>query len=164
MILSVSRRTDIPAFYPKWFVNRVREGFVYVRNPFNANQISRIPLGEDIVDCVVFWSKNPEPMLACLPEISERYHGAFYFQYTVNAYGRDMEPGVPELSQRLDTFKRLSDACGPERVVWRYDPILLTETYSAAWHRNRFERIFDELRSCTDTCVISFVDLYDKTI
>lgn len=77
MILSVSRRTDIPAFYPKWFINRVREGFVYVRNPFNANQISKIPLGEDIVDCIVFWSKNPEPIMEDLPEIRKKYHDAF---------------------------------------------------------------------------------------
>ena len=105
MILSVSRRTDIPAFYPKWFVDRVREGFVFVRNPFNANQISRISLGEDVVDCIVFWSKNPEPIIEYLPEISEKYHGAFYFQYTINAYGHDMEPAIPELYKRIDTFK-----------------------------------------------------------
>ena len=164
MILSVSRRTDIPAFYPKWFVNRVRDGFVYVRNPFNADQISRIPLGEDIVDCIVFWSKNPEPIIEYLPEISEKYHGAFYFQYTVNAYGHDMEPAVPSLRKRIDTFKRLSDTYGPERVIWRYDPILLTETYSPAWHRKQFEIVFDELRHYTDTCVISFIDMYDKTV
>ena len=164
MILSVSRRTDIPAFYPKWFVNRIREGFVYVRNPFNANQISRIPLGEEIVDCIVFWSKNPEPLMEFLPEINEKYQGAFYFQYTINAYGQDMEPGVPALQKRLDTFKRLSDTYGPERMVWRYDPILLTGEYSVDWHQKRFETVFDELRNYTDTCVISFIDMYDKTI
>ena len=164
MILSVSRRTDIPAFYPKWFVNRVREGFVYVRNPFNANQISKIPLGEDVVDCIAFWSKNPEPIIEYLPEIHEKYHGAFYFQYTINAYGHDMEPAIPELNKRIDTFKRLSDTYGPERVVWRYDPILLAEGYSLAWHQKWFEIVFDKLKSYTDTCVISFIDMYDKTI
>ena len=163
MILSVSRRTDIPAFYPRWFMNRVREGYAYVRNPFNANQISRIPLGEDVVDCIVFWSKNPEPIMECLPEISEKYHGAFYFQYTINAYDRDMEPGLPELQKRINTFKRLSDMYGPERVVWRYDPILLTKEYSLAWHQKWFKIIFDELKHDTDTCVISFIDMYDKT-
>lgn len=164
MILSVSRRTDIPAFYPKWFLNRVREGFVYVRNPFNANQISRIPLSEDIVDCIVFWSKNPEPIVEYLPEISKKYHDAFYFQYTINAYGHDMEPAIPELQKRIDTFKRLSDQYGPERVVWRYDPILLTEEYTVAWHQKWFESVFNELKHYTDTCVISFIDMYDKTI
>ena len=164
MILSVSRRTDIPAFYPKWFVDRVREGFVFVRNPFNANQISRISLGEDVVDCIVFWSKNPEPIIEYLPEISEKYHGAFYFQYTINAYGHDMEPAIPELYKRIDTFKRLSDTYGPERVVWRYDPILLAEGYPPAWHQKWFEIVFDELKGYTDTCVISFIDMYDKTI
>lgn len=164
MILSVSRRTDIPAFYPKWFINRVREGFVYVRNPFNANQISKIPLGEDIVDCIVFWSKNPEPIMEDLPEIRKKYHDAFYFQYTINAYGHDLEPSIPELEKRIDTFKRLSDTYGPERVVWRYDPILLTDKYSLAWHQKWFEILFDELKNYTDTCVISFIDMYDKTI
>lgn len=164
MILSVSRRTDIPAFYPKWFVNRVREGFVYVRNPFNANQISRIPLSEDVVDCIVFWSKNPEPIMEYLPEISKKYHDAFYFQYTINAYGHDMEPAIPELHMRIDSFKKLSDTYGPERVVWRYDPILLGEGYSLAWHQRWFEIVFGELRHYTDTCVISFIDMYEKTI
>lgn len=164
MILSVSRRTDIPAFYPKWFMNRVREGYVYVRNPFNANQISRIPLGEDVVDCIVFWSKNPEPIIEYLPEIDKKYQGAFYFQYTVNAYGRDMEPAVPDLQYRVDTFRKLADAYGQERMVWRYDPILFTEEYSLEWHQEQFKAISEQLEGYTDTCVISFVDMYDKTV
>ncbi len=164
MILSVSRRTDIPAFYPKWFFNRVREGFVYVRNPFNANQISNIPLGSDVVDCIVFWSKNPAPLLEFLPEINSRYNGSFYFQYTINAYERDIEPSLPDLDQRIDTFKIIADTYGTERVVWRYDPILITDRYSLVWHIESFEKLWREIGSYTDTCVISFVDMYDKTI
>ncbi len=164
MILSVSRRTDIPAFYSKWFMNRVREGFVYVRNPFNANQISRIPLGKDVVDCIVFWSKNPAPLMDFLPEIVERYEGAFYFQYTLNAYGRDIEPGLPEPGKRIETFRRLAEQYGPQKVVWRYDPVLLTENYSVQWHVKSFESLFRELKDHTDTCVISFIDMYDKTV
>ncbi len=163
MILSVSRRTDIPAFYSKWFINRIQEGYVYVRNPFNANQISNIPLSPDIVDCIVFWSKNPAPLLKYLPEINEKYKGAFYLQYTINAYERDIEPGLPELNQRIETLKRISDTYGSEKVVWRYDPILLTAIYTKDWHKKQYEKLFQEIKSYTDTCVISFIDMYDKT-
>lgn len=163
MILSVSRRTDIPAFYPEWFINRVREGFVYVPNPFNANQISRIPLSEDIVDCIVFWTKNPLPLLPYLPEIAEKYENAFYFQYTINAYDTDIEPAVPALAQRIEAFKELSETYGKDSVVWRYDPILLSEKYTMQWHIDAFKAVFSELKDYTDTCVISFVDMYDKT-
>ena len=163
MILSVSRRTDIPAFFPKWFINRVREGFVYVKNPFNANQISRIPLGKDIVDCIVFWSKNPEPLLKYFPEIDEMYQGAFYFQFTINAYGKDLEPNVIDLEKRIETFLSIAERYGSEKVIWRYDPILITDRYSLEWHVERFRAIFERLKDCTDTCVISFIDMYNKT-
>lgn len=162
MILSVSRRTDIPAFFPEWFINRVREGYAYVRNPFNASHIIRIPLGKDVVDCVVFWTKNPGPLMPHLPEIRRVYDGAFYFQYTMNAYGEDLEPGVPPLEERVASFQELSDTYGPERVVWRYDPILLTDTYTVDWHIRTFGALFSRLKGYTDTCVISFIDLYDK--
>ena len=164
MILSVSRRTDIPAFYSKWFITRVREGFVYVRNPFNANQISNIPLSPDVVDCIVFWSKNPAPLMEYLPEIYEKYRGAFYFQYTINPYERDLEPGLPELEHRIDTLKRIADIYGSEKVVWRYDPILLTSKYTIDWHKEHFDKLQQEIKPYTDTCVISFIDMYDKTV
>ena len=164
MILSVSRRTDIPAFYSKWFINRIRDGYVYVRNPFNANQISNIPLSPAIVDCIVFWSKNPAPLMEYLSEINERYNGAFYFQYTINPYERDLEPRLPELEQRIDTLKRIADIYGVGRVVWRYDPILLTDKYSIDWHKEWFEKLYQEIKPYTDTCVISFIDMYEKTI
>ena len=92
MIISVSRRTDIPAFYSEWFFNRIKEGFVYVRNPINKNQISKISLLPDDVDCFVFWSKNPKPLLSKLDELNN-YH--FYFLFTINSYGKDLEPSVP---------------------------------------------------------------------
>ena len=163
MILSVSRRTDIPAFYSKWFINRIREGYVYVKNPFNANQISNIPLGENVIDCIVFWTKNPEPLLEYLPEINEKYHGAFYFQYTINGYENDIEPGVPLLDKRIDTFVKIAEEYGPDRVVWRYDPIFINEKYSIQWHLDAFKHILDRLKGHTDTCVISFIDMYAKT-
>lgn len=163
MVLSVSRRTDIPAFYAKWFMNRIHEGYVYVRNPFNANQISKIPLYPEVVDCIVFWTKNPAPLLQYLSEINETFNGAFYFQYTINAYGKDIEPSVPDLESRIKLFKDISRTYGPDKVVWRYDPILITEKYTVQWHIRSFKDIVRELKGYTDTCVISFVDMYDKT-
>lgn len=163
MILSVSRRTDIPAFYADWFMNRVKAGYVYVRNPFNANQISNIPLNPDIVDCIVFWTKNPKPLLPYMPEINRIYQGAFYFQYSINGYGHEIEPAVPDLEERIQTFRELSTAYGQVRMIWRYDPIFLSEKYTMDWHIKNFESLLEQLKGYTDTCVISFVDMYEKT-
>ena len=161
MILSVSRRTDIPAFYSDWFYNRIREGFLYVRNPMNAHQISRIDLSPEVVDCIVFWSKNPTPMLERLDEL-ERYD--YYFQFTITGFGRDMEPNLPDKRAVLiPTFQQLSQRLGKERVIWRYDPIALNGQYTADYHERAFRTIADELAGYTEKAVISFVDLYAKT-
>lgn len=160
MILSVSRRTDIPAFYSEWFFNRLKEGFVYVRNPMNIHQVSKIVLSPDVIDCIVFWSKNPKPMLSRLDELKEYM---YYFQFTINAYDKSLEIGVPKKEGILDTFKELSKRIGPKRVIWRYDPILLTEHLDINYHIRYFEEIAKRLEGYTNTCVISFVDLYKKT-
>ena len=160
MILSVSRRTDIPAFYSEWFYNRLKEGFVYVRNPMNIHQVSKVILSPEVVDCIVFWSKNPWPMLSRLDELKDYM---YYFQYTINAYDKGMELSVPRKEGIINTFKELSDRIGPKRVIWRYDPILLTEKMDTDYHVKYFEEIAKRLEGFTDTCVISFVDLYKKT-
>ncbi len=160
MILSVSRRTDIPAFYAEWFMNRIREGFVMTRNPMNYHQVSRIPLSPDVVDFIVFWSKNPAPLLPHLDEIKEHY--PFYFQFTVNAYARNMEPNIPELKERVATFRTIAERYGKDRVIWRYDPMILARGYDVAWHLNRFKMLAEGLSGYADTCVFSFVDIYDK--
>lgn len=160
MILSVSRRTDIPAFYSDWFFNRLKEGFVYVRNPMNIHQVSRITLSPDVIDCIVFWSKNPKPMIARLDELKGYM---YYFQFTINAYDRGFEVGVPRKEGIINTFKELSGKIGPKRVIWRYDPILLTDKMDIKYHIRYFEEIAKRLEGYTDTCVISFVDLYKKT-
>lgn len=160
MILSVSRRTDIPAFYSEWFFNRLREGFVYVRNPMNIHQVSRIVLSPDVIDCIVFWSKNPQPMLSRLDELNGYM---YYFQYTINAYDKGLEVGVPKKDGVINTFRKLSEIIGPKRVIWRYDPILLTEQMGIDYHLRYFEEIAKRLEGYTNTCVISFVDLYKKT-
>lgn len=158
VILSVSRRTDIPACYPEWFMHRLRAGFVLARNPMNSRQVSRITLTPETVDCIVFWTKNPAPMLPFLPEI-RRMGYPFLFQVTLNAYGREVEASLPALQERLDAFRALSRQCP---VVWRYDPILLSDTYTVDWHIARFRELASALEGCTDRCVISFLDVYDK--
>ena len=131
MILSVSRRTDIPAFYMPWFMNRLREGYVMVRNPMNYHQVSRVSLSPEVIDCIVFWTKNTMPLMPHLGEIALQY--PFYIQYTLNPYGRDLEPGLPPLAQRLASACAIAEQFGSKHVVWRYDPIMLTEQYTADW-------------------------------
>ena len=160
MILSVSRRTDIPAFYSDWFYNRIREGQVCVRNPMNRHQVSKIRLSPDVIDCIVFWSKNPAPMLPRLDELADYM---YYFQFTVTPYDRELEKGLLQKEIIIDTFRRLSDRIGPKRVIWRYDPILFSQSMDVQYHLLGFESIAKRLASCTQTCVISFVDLYQKT-
>ena len=158
MILSVSRRTDIPAFYSEWFFRRMEEGYLCVRNPRNPHQVSRISLSSDVVDGLVFWSKNPAPMLDKL----SRLEGIpYYIQFTLTSYGRDLEPGLPSKNDVLiPTFQRLSRRIGPERLIWRYDPILLTPQYTVPYHIRYFEAMAKRLSGYTQTCVISFVDMY----
>ncbi|MEY8496087.1 DUF1848 domain-containing protein [Lachnospiraceae bacterium 29-91] len=162
MILSVSRRTDIPAFYAEWFFQRIREGFLYVRNPMNPRQVSRIGLSPEVVDCILFWSKNPAPMLERLDELREY---PFYFQFTLTGYGRDIEPGLPDKRKEvIGTFQKLSEKVGKERVVWRYDPILVNDRYTMEYHWKAFEEIAGCLKGYTEKVVISFVDFYAKTL
>lgn len=160
MIISASRKTDIPAYYSEWFINRIKAGFVYSRNPMNAHQISRIPLDPEVVDCIVFWTKNPIPMIPRLDELKD-YN--YYFQFTLTGYGKDMEANLPDKKKDLiPAFRQLSDKIGPERVIWRYDPIAFNETYTPEYHLKAFSQIAEELRGYTEKCVISFVDMYSK--
>lgn len=157
MILSASRRTDIPAFYSDWFFERVKDGFVYVRNPMNAHQVSKVNISPDVVDCIVFWSKNPAPMLSRLDEL-DKYD--YYFQYTINDYGKEAELKIPPLEQRLETFIAISEKTGRERVIWRYDPIIFSDEYIPERHLESFSHIAEKLRGYTEKCVFSLVDIY----
>ena len=115
MIISASRRTDIPAYYSTWFINRLREGFLCVRNPMNPHQVSRVSLARDVLDCIVFWTKNAAPMLDKLDALQDY---TYYFQFTLTGYGRDIEAHLPDKkAQLIPTFQKLSDAIGPERVI-----------------------------------------------
>ena len=161
MIISVSRRTDIPAFYSEWFFNRLKAGEVLVRNPMNARQISKIKLTPDAVDGIVFWTKNPAPMLDRLYLLKDY---TYYFQFTLNAYGKEIESGVPSKNRFvIPTFQRLSDLIGPDRIVWRYDPIFLNETYTIDYHIYYFEKLARRLSPYTRKCTISFLDSYRNT-
>ncbi|MCI9067713.1 MAG: DUF1848 domain-containing protein [Lachnospiraceae bacterium] len=158
MIISASRRTDIPSFYSEWFYNRLREGCVLVRNPMNYHQVGRISLSPEAVDGIVFWTKNPIPMMGRLSEL-DGYH--YYFQFTLTAYGRDIEPGLPSKNERLiPAFLELSRRTGRERVVWRYDPIFLSETYTLKYHLRYFKVLAERLAPYTESCTVSFLDLY----
>lgn len=157
MIISASRRTDIPAFYSQWFFNRLREGYALVPNPFDPKAISRVSLDPAVVDCIVFWTKNPAPML---PRLGELDAYKYYFQFTLNPYGADIENRLPPRAKRIETFKRLSDRIGRERVVWRYDPILTNAKYDVDFHCEAFAQIAHALRDHTETCMLGFIDHY----
>lgn len=161
MILSVSRRTDIPAIYSEWFYNRIKKGYVLVRNPMNIHQISKISLKPEVVDCIVFWTKNPKKFIENLNLIGEY---SYYFQYTVTGYGKKIEPYVPSLEESISTFIKLSTLIGKNRVIWRYDPIIITNEFDFNFHIDNFIKIASQLSGFTDKCVISFVDYYKKTI
>ena len=161
MILSVSRRTDIPCRYSEWFMNRIREGSAVVRNPFNAGQLGRIPMTPEAVDCIVFWTKDPQPLMPYLKELDNRGY-RYYFQFTLTAYGTDLEPGVADKDEMIKIFRRLSRRIGPERVVWRYDPVLLGGDYTIQYHREWFEKMCRALCGYTESCVISFLDMYSR--
>ena len=158
MIVSASRRTDIPCFYSDWFFNRIKEGRVCVRNPFNPRLVSEIPLSPDTVDGIVFWTKNPAPMLDRL-ELLRDY--PYYFQFTPNSYGTDIERNVPSKRDSvIPTFIALSEIIGKERVVWRYDPILLNGKYTVQYHLKYFKRLCGALAGYTEKCTVSFIDMY----
>lgn len=161
MILSVSRRTDIPAFYAEWFMERLRQKYVLVRNPFNIHSISRIPLTPENVDAIVFWTKNSKPIHKYLDEIDELKY-KYYFQYTITPYKNDLEEKVQDKKEIVETFKKLSEKIGSEKVVLRYDPVILSDNYTIDFHKKAFARLCDLLAPYTKKIIFSFLDDYKK--
>lgn len=157
MIISASRRTDIPAFYSQWFFNRIKEGYVLVPSPYNPKMISKVRLDPSVVDCIMFWTKNPAPMIAKLDKLQDY---KYYFQFTLNPYGEKLEINLPSIAKRIETFKRLSDKIGKDKVIWRYDPILTNEEYNVSFHKETFARIADGLKDHTERCMLGFIDHY----
>lgn len=161
MIVSVSRRTDIPAFYADWFFTRLAAGHVLVRNPMRYHQVARISLSPDVVDGIVLWTKNPGPMMDRLNLLAPY---PYYVQLTLTGYGQDVERHLPDKDRvMIPRFQRLADLIGPERVIWRYDPVFVGKVYSVQRHLETFDAMARRLSGYTDTCVFSFMDAYRST-
>lgn len=160
MILNTGSRTDIPAYYSEWFYNRIRAGHVLVRNPYYPTQVTKYLLSPEVVDIIVFCTKNPVPMLDDLAMLSS-FDTLWYV--TITPYGRDVEPYVPPKEQVMDSFRRLSTVVGSRRMSWRYDPVFITEKYSLSYHVEQFGKMAEALSGYTEQCVVSFIDLYEKT-
>ena len=160
MIINTGSRTDTVQYYSDWLLKRFKEGFVYSRNPLFPNIVTRYKLNPNILDCVVFCSKNYEPILDRLTEITDKFNT--YFHYTITAYGRDIEPNVPTIDESIETLIKLSKIVGKQRIAWRYDPILLTKKYTKQVHYNTFDYMSKRLSPHIDRCIFSFVDMYKK--
>jgi hypothetical protein len=159
MILSASRRTDIPAFYGDWFMEKLREKSALVKNPMNPQQVSKIDLDPANIECIVFWTKNPKKFLEHLKEIDDLgYH--YYFQFTLNPYGNDIETNLEEKDKIVNTFMKLSNLIGKKKVIWRYDPVIINGKYTLGYHEANYGALYEKLSNYTEKCVISFIDEY----
>ena len=197
MILNTGNRTDIPAFYSRWFWNRLKDGFAMARNPMATGRITKFRLDPEVVDVLSFCTKNPAPMLAEMARQKAVWesgqsagdnrtvadsesvakasnhaadgagHNLFAFRQmwhvTITPYGRDIEPYVPPKEDVMQSFRQLSELVGPQCTAWRYDPIFLSETYDIDFHLRTFEEMAQALEGATHQCIISFIDLYEKT-
>lgn len=156
VIISASRSTDIPAFYSEWFFNRLKKGYSAWTNPYNS---SKIHISYKRTKFIVFWSKNPKPLLGHIDTLDELGIGC-YIQYTLNDYGEEgLEKGVPPLSQRIDTFRMLVDRLGKGRVIWRFDPLILTDRIDADLLLRKIEAVGDALNGYSEKLVFSFADI-----
>jgi len=161
MIISVSRRTDIPAFYAEWFVNRIRAGYCHVPNPYNPNQVARVSLKPEDVDVIVFWTRYCRPLLRHLSELDAKGF-RYYFLYTIVSYPLPVHLKSPPLQSSLQDFRRLARRIGPERVIWRYDPLWLSTRTDAEYHIKTYQQIARRLRGYTRRSVISIATIYRK--
>lgn len=157
IILSASRATDIPAFFSEWFVNRLLAGYVRWKNPFNASQVQYISFSNARV--IVFWTKNPKPLMEYLPQIDDKKIN-YYFQFTLNNYEKEgLEKNVPPLLERISTFKKISEKTGKQRVIWRFDPLILSNSLTIDELLGRISNIANELVGFTNKLVFSFADI-----
>lgn len=160
MIINTGSRTDTVQYYTKWLLKRFEEGFVYSRNPIFPAKVARYELNPDILDCVIFCSKNYEPILDDITKITDKFNT--YFYYTITTYGKDIEPNVPTIDKSIKTLIRLSEIVGKQRIAWRYDPILLTNSYTKEVHYKTFDYMAQRLSPYIDRCIFSFVEMYKK--
>ena len=163
MLISASYKTDIPAFYGDWFLNRLNAGYCKITNPYNKAQVKFVSLKQDDVDGFVFWTKNIGPFLSKLKIIHElRY--PFMVSYTITAYPHSLEPSVVDSDRSIEYMKRLAENYGPNVAVWRYDPILFTSVTTVDFHIRTFERLAKSLQGVTNEAVISFAQTYKKSM
>lgn len=156
IIISASRSTDIPAFYSDWFINRLEKGYLVWKNPFNQKPLY---VTFNNTRLIVFWSKNPKPMIQHLDYLNDKKLN-YYFQFTLNDYVKEnLEPNVPSVESRIETFIKLSEKIGKEKVIWRFDPLILTDKIGVNELLNKVERIGNELYQYTDKLVFSFADI-----
>lgn len=159
MIINASSRCDIPAYFSDWFMHRLAAGYVLVRNPYNPSQVSYIDMSRKTVDAIVFCTKNPAPMYKHLDTL-DTYQIPYYIMVTLTPYSTDMEPGVPIIKKRVESFITLSKRIGKERITWRYDPIVINPVYTVEKHIEMFTKLCKVLSPYTSTVIISFVDIY----
>lgn len=159
VIVSVSRRTDIPAFYSNWFRKRLEQGYVDYKHPFSQKK-HRVLLNKNDVAGFIFWSKNFSPFLGLIEIVKKNYH--FYCHYTVNGYGKTLEPNVPPLENVLTSFKKVSSLTSSNHVLLRYDPIIISEKLTLTYHKQQLTRILSSLEGYSNKCIISFVHVYKK--
>lgn len=162
MIISASRRTDVPAFYTPWLMERVRAQYCTVVNPFNNHQVIKVSLRPEEVDAFVFWTRNPSPLRPHLPELDRRGY-CYYFLFTITGYGPPLEENNPPVREAVENFKRLAGQIGPDRVVWRYDPLIISAVTGSDFHRHNFARLAGELAGSCRRVIISFLEGYPKT-
>lgn len=160
MIINTGGRTDTVNYYSDWLLNRFEEGYVYSRNPLFPNHITKYTLDPSVVDCVVFCSKNYRPILPELHRITDRFN--IFCHYTITAYGKDVEPNVPDIDRSIGTLVELSEKVGSKRIAWRYDPVLLTEKYTVDYHLKMFDYMASRLAPFVNFCVFSFVEMYKR--
>lgn len=159
MIISASRRTDIPSLHTKWFLNRLKEEYVITQNPISKNNFYKIPLNKNIVDIIVFWSKNPN--IDFLKEVRDLGY-EFYLHFTITPYNKNIEKNIPDKNLLIKNFQIISKLFGKEKIIWRYDPIILNDDFDANYHLNNFKNFADSLNGYTDECIFSFVQIYSK--
>lgn len=160
MILNISGRTDIVNYYTPWLLNRLSEGYVYSRNPQYKNNIYKISLKKEDVDCIIFCSKNYKPIINHIDKINKSYN--IICHYTITSYGNDIEPNVPSIDESIETLIELSNIIGKQRVIWRFDPIILTDEYTIDYHLQVFEKICEKIVPYVNFCIFSFVDMYKR--
>ena len=153
MIINTGGRTDTVQYFTDWLLNRFAEGYALSRNPLFPDKVTRWELDPEVVDCVVFCSKNYRPILPRIREITDRFRT--YCFYTITAYGRDVEPGVPGIEESMETLAELASIVGRKRVAWRYDPVLLTKTYTIERHKETFARVWLPASRRTSTAASS---------